>query len=206
VARDGKYITLGEPPTDYFFLPFWQNYDGRMTLIAHTSGDPESVVAGIRQEVKALDEQLPVYGVRTAAEFLDRVLSGPKSIAAVVSGFGALALLLAAIGLYGVMSYSVAQRTREIGVRIALGAGSRDLRRMILRQGLRLSLGGVALGLAGAFGLTRLMASLLYSVSATDPLTFIVIPLSLIVVALLACWIPARRATKVDPMVALRYD
>ena len=206
VARDGKYITLGEPATDYFFLPFWQNYDGRMTLIAHTTGDPESVVAGIRQEVRALDEQLPVYGVRTATEFLDRVLSGPKSIAAVVSGFGALALLLAAIGLYGVMSYAVAQRTREIGVRIALGAGSRDLRRMILRQGLKLSLGGVALGLAGAFGLTRLMASLLYSVSATDPLTFIVIPLSLVVVALLACWIPARRATKVDPMVALRHE
>ena len=206
VAQDGKYITLGEPPTDYFFLPFWQNYDGRMTLIAHTKGDAESVIASIRREVKALDEQLPVYGVRDAPEFLDIILSGPKSIAATVSGFGLLALLLAAIGLYGVMSYAVAERTREIGVRVALGAEPRDLRLMVLRQGLRLSLGGVALGLAGAFGLARLLRSLLYDVSATDPLTFGAVALSLIVVALLACWIPARRATKVDPMVALRCE
>src|SRR5215475_3413326 len=206
VAQDGKYITLGEPPTDYFFLPFWQNYGGRMTLIAHTKGDPESFIASIRREVKALDEQLPVYGVRDAPEFLDIVLGGPKSIAATVSGFGLLALLLAAIGLYGVMSYAVAERTREIGVRVALGAEPRDLRLMVLRQGLRLSLGGVALGLAGAFGLARLLRSLLYDVSATDPLTFGAVALSLIVVALLACWIPARRATKVDPMVALRCE
>ncbi len=206
VAQDGKYITLGEPPTDYFFLPFWQNYDGRMTLIAHTKGDAESVIASIRREVKALDEQLPVYGVRDAPEFLDIILSGPKSIAATVSGFGLLALLLAAIGLYGVMSYAVAERTREIGVRVALGAEPRDLRLMVLRQGLRLSLGGVALGLAGAFGLARLLRSLLYDLSATDPLTFGAVALSLIVVALLACWIPARRATKVDPMVALRCE
>jgi predicted permease len=206
VAQDGKYITLGEPPTDYFFLPFWQNYDGRMTLIAHTKGDTESVIASIRREVKALDEQLPVYGVRDAPEFLDIILSGPKSIAATVSGFGLLALLLAAVGLYGVMSYAVAERTREIGVRVALGAEPRDLRLMVLRQGLRLSLGGAALGMAGAFGLARLLRSLLYDVSATDPLTFGAVALSLIVVALLACWIPARRAMKVDPMVALRCE
>ena len=206
VARDGKYITLGEPPTDYFFLPYLQNHDGQRTLLVRTTGDPESVVAGIRREVKALDEQLPVYGVRTAPEFLDRILSGPKSIAATVSGFGLLALLLAAIGLYGVMSYAVAQRTREIGVRVALGAEPRDLKRMILRQGLRLSLGGIALGLVGAFGLARLLQSLLYDVSATDPLTFGVIAISLMVVALVASWIPARRATKVDPMVALRVE
>ena len=206
VARDGKYITLGEPPTDYFFLPFRQNYDGRMTLIAHTKGDPESVIAGIRQAVKSLDEQLPVYGVRDVSGFLDIVLSASKSIAATVSGFGLLALLLAAIGLYGVMSYAVAQRTREIGVRIALGAQPRDLMRMVLRQGLRLSLAGIALGLGGAFGLARLFQSLLYDVSANDPLTFGVIALSLIVVAIVACWIPARRATKVDPMVALRCE
>jgi putative ABC transport system permease protein len=206
VARDGKYITLGEPPTDYFFLPFWQNYDGQRTLLVHTTGAPESVIAGIRQEVKALDEQLPVYGVRTAPEFLDRILSGPKSIAATVSGFGMLALLLAAIGLYGVMSYAVEQRTREIGVRIALGARPRDLKRMILRQGLLLSLAGVVLGLIGALGLARLLQSLLYDVSASDPLTFGVVALSLIVVAMLACLIPARRTTKVDPMIALRYE
>ncbi|HEX2487752.1 MAG TPA: ABC transporter permease, partial [Blastocatellia bacterium] len=206
VARDGKYITLDEPPVDYFFLPFWQNYDGRMTLIAHTTGDPESIIAGIRQEVKALDEQLPVYGVRDVTVFLDTALSVAKATAATVSGFGLVALLLAAIGLYGVMSYAVAERTREIGVRVALGAEPRDLKLMILRQGLRLSLGGAALGLAGALGLARLLRSQLYDVSPTDPLTFGAVALSLIVVALLACWIPARRATKVDPMVALRRD
>ncbi|HKQ91964.1 MAG TPA: FtsX-like permease family protein, partial [Blastocatellia bacterium] len=206
VARDGKYITLDEPPVDYFFLPFWQNYDGRMTLIAHMAGDPESVIAGIRQEVRALDEQLPVYGVRDVTVFLDTALSAAKATAATVSGFGLVALLLAAIGLYGVMSYAVAERTREIGLRVALGAEPLDLKLMILRQGLRLSLGGAALGLAGALGLARLLRSQLYDVSATDPLTFGAVALSLIVVALLACWIPARRATKVDPMVALRRD
>src|SRR5262249_11826784 len=143
VARDGKYFTLGEPPTDYFFLPFRQNYNGRMTLLAHTTGEPESVIAGIRDEVKALDEQLPVFGARDAVVFLDRVVSLSKSIAVSVSGFGLLALLMAAIGLYGVMSYIVAQRTREIGVRLALGAQPGDLKRMILRQGLKLTLVGV---------------------------------------------------------------
>jgi putative ABC transport system permease protein len=206
VARDGKYITLDEPPTDYFFLPFQQNYDGRMTLIAHTTGDPESVIAGVRQEVKTLDDRLPVYGVRDVSAFLDIVLSASKMIAATVSGFGLLALLLAAIGLYGVISYAGAERTREFGVRVALGAEPRDLKLMILRYGLRLSLGGAGLGLAGAVGLARLLRSQLYDVSATDPLTFGAVALSLIVVALVACWIPARRATKVDPVVALRRE
>ncbi|MFN7949880.1 MAG: ABC transporter permease [Blastocatellia bacterium] len=206
VAANGKYITLGEPPTDYFFLPYLQNHDGQRTLLVRTTGAPESVIAGIRQEVKALDEQLPVYGVRTAPEFLDRILSAPKSIAALVSGFGVLALLLASIGLHGVMSYAVAQRTRELGVRIALGARPRDLRRMVLGQGLRLSLVGVALGLAGAFGLARLLGSLLYDVSASDPWLFGTITTALLLVALLACWIPARRATKADPLIALRSE
>jgi predicted permease len=206
VARDGKYYSPNEPQIDYFFLPFWQNYDGRMTLIARTTGDPESVMAGIRREVKALDEQLPVYGARNVSEFLDRVIGPSKAIAATVSGFGLLALLLAAVGLYGVMSYAVAERTREIGVRMALGAEPKDLKVMILREGLRLSLSGAALGLAGAFGLAQLLRSLLYGVSATDPLIFGAVALSLIVVSLVACWIPARRATKVDPMIALRCE
>jgi predicted permease len=206
VAEDGKYMTLGEPATDYLFLPFWQNYDGRMTLLVRAKGAPESVLPGIQREVRAIDEQLPVYGARTAHEFLDRILSAPQSVAALVSAFGALALLLAAIGLYGVMSYVVAQRTREIGVRIALGARPRDLKRLILRQGLLLALGGMALGLVGAFGLTRAMTSLLYSVSATDPLIFIITPASLVLVVLSACWIPARRAAKVNPIIALRYE
>jgi predicted permease len=206
VARDGKYLTLGEAPTDYLFLPFQQNYDGRMTLLVHTASDPTSVAAGIRQEVKRLDDRLPVYGVRTAPQFLDRLLSGPKSIAGLVSVFGLIALLMAAVGLYGVMSYAVAQRTREIGIRIALGAGTGNVLRLVLRQGLGLVLIGVTLGLGGAFTLMWLTRHLLYGVSATDPLSFLVLPLLLAGVALLACWIPARRAAQVDPLVALRYE
>jgi predicted permease len=206
IAEDGKYVSFGEPPTDYLFVPFWQNYDGQMTLIIHSTGAPESLAANIRQEVKALDEQLPVYGVRNAPQYLDRLMSLPKSIAAMVSIFGALALALAAVGLYGVMSYAVAQRSREIGIRMALGARAGDVLRLILKQGLILVLVGVGLGLAGALALTRVMQSLLYSVNSNDPLTFGSVAIVLLVVALLACWIPARRATKVDPMIALRYE
>jgi len=206
VAQDGKYITLGEPPTDYLFVPFWQNYDGRMTLVVHTAGAPEAVAAGIRQEVKALDEQLPVYGVRTAPQYLDRIVSLPKVVATLVSAFGLLALALAAVGLYGVMSYAVAQRTREIGIRVALGASRGNVLRLVLRQGFALVLVGVGLGLMGAFALTRLMQSLLYGVSTTDPLIFGSVAIALAAIALAACWIPARRAAKVDPMVALRYE
>jgi predicted permease len=206
VAQDGKYISFGEPPTDYLFVPFWQNYDGQMTLLVHTTGAPESLATSIRQEVKGLDEQLPVYGVRTAPQFLDRLLSLPKSIAAMVSLFGLLALALASVGLYGVMSYTVAQRTREIGIRLALGARAEDVLRLVLRQGVALVLTGVGLGLAGALALTRVMQSLLYGVSTSDPLTFIFIALLLTIVALFACLIPARRAAKVDPMIALRYE
>jgi predicted permease len=206
VAEDGKYISFGEPPTDYLFVPFWQNYDGQMTLIVHTAGVPESLAASIQQEVKALDEQLPVYGVRNAPEYLDRLMSLPKSIAAMVTVFGLLALALAAVGLYGVMSVAVAQRTREIGIRMALGAKSGDVLRLVLKQGLVLVLVGTGLGIAAALALTRVMQSLMYNVSATDPMTFTSVAVVLGVVALLACYLPARRAMKVDPMVALRYE
>jgi putative ABC transport system permease protein len=206
VVQDGKYLTFGEPPTDYMFIPFWQNYDGQMTLILHTAGAPEALAASIRREVKALDEQLPVYGVRTMPQYLDRILSLPKSVAAMVSIFGLLALVLASVGLYGVMSYTVAQRTREIGTRIALGASRRDILKLVLHQGSILILAGVVIGLAGAIALTRFMQSLLYGVSTTDPFIYIGVAAVLAAIALLACYIPARRATKVAPMEALRYE
>lgn len=206
VARDGKYILLGEPPTEYMFLPLLQRYDGQMTLLARTSYRPETIAAAIRQEVATLDSELPVYGVKTMPQFLDRLLSGPKSIAGLVSIFGLIALLIAAIGLYGVMSYAVAERTREIGIRLALGARAGDVLRLTIKQGMTLVLLGTGAGLLAALALTRLMASLLYGVSATDPLTFIGVAVLLALIALLACFIPARRATKVDPMIALRYE
>jgi predicted permease len=206
IAKDGKYISMGESQTDYMFIPFLQNYGGRMRLVARTSGNPENLVAGIRAEVRALDSELPVFGVKTIPQYLYRVLSGPKTIAALVSVLGLLALLLAMVGLYSVMSYTVAQRTQEIGIRMALGAGSREVLALVVKQGILLALIGVAIGLAGAFALTRFMSSVLYGVSTTDFTTFAITSVLLTVVALGASYLPARRATRVDPMVALRYQ
>jgi predicted permease len=206
VARDGKYFLLGEPPTEYLFVPHSQNYDGRMTLIARTSGQPESVADAMRQEVANIDGDLPVYGVRTMPMFLDRVLAGPKSLAALAAIFGVVALLMAGVGLYGVMSYTVAQRTREVGIRMALGARANDVLRLVLKEGLILTCVGIGIGLVMAALLSRLVASFLYGISPTDAVTFITIPFGLAFVALLASYLPARRATRVDPMVALRVE
>ena len=205
VAEDGKYSTLGESPTPYLFTPLGQNYDGRMTLIVR-GADPTQLASSIRQEVRALDETLPLFGVKTIQEFMTRSLAGSQTIAVLVGIFGLLALLLAAIGIYGVMNYSVSTRTREIGIRMALGANRLEVIKLVLKQGMLLAGLGVVIGLICAFALTRMMESLLYGVSATDQLTFIGISLLLAAVALAACYIPARRATKVDPMVALRYE
>ncbi|HKC88549.1 MAG TPA: FtsX-like permease family protein, partial [Blastocatellia bacterium] len=160
-----------------------------------------------RQVVSALDQGMPVYDLKTMNAHLSGIsLLFVRVGAALIGVFGLLGLLLAVVGLYGVISHSVSQRTREIGVRIALGARPGDVLRMALKQGMILTLVGVATGLAAAFAVTRLMGGLLYGVSATDPMTFIVIPPLLTFVAILACWIPARRAAKVDPIVALRRE
>jgi putative ABC transport system permease protein len=206
VAKDGKYLFLGEPPTEYLFLPFQQNYRGQMTLIARAAGRPEAVAASIRQEVANIDGELPVYSVKTMPKFLDRLLNGPKSVAVMVSIFGVIALLMAAVGLYGVISYLVAQRMREIGIRMALGANAADVLRLIVQQGMRLAMVGVAIGVTAAAALAQLMKSLLYGVSGADPTVFVVVSLTLVAATLLACYLPARRATKVDPMIALRCE
>jgi predicted permease len=206
VAKDGKYLFIGEAPTEYMFLPHSQNYDGKMTLIARTSGDPGNLGEAIRQQVANLDSDLPVYGVKAMPAFLDRLLSGPKSIAGLASVFGVVALLVASVGLYGVMSYAVAQRSREVGIRMALGAKSSDVLRLVLKEGLILIGAGVGIGLFAAAGATSLLSSFLYGVSRTDIATFITVPLMLTAVALVASYLPARRASKVDPMVALRYE
>jgi predicted permease len=206
VAMDGKYILLGEPPTEYMFLPHAQNYDGKMTVIARTSGNPENLAEAIRQEVAKLDSELPVYGVKTMPKFLDRILSGPKSIAALATVFGLVALLMASVGLYGVMSYSVAQRTREVGIRMALGARTGNVLRLVLKEGLILIGAGITIGLVMAALVSRLLGSILYGISSTDLVTFLTIPILLAAVALVASYLPARRATKVDPMIALRYE
>jgi ABC-type antimicrobial peptide transport system permease subunit len=167
---------------------------------------PFDSLAAVRGEVAALDKNLPLYDVKTMRLHLGLALLPARLAGSVLGVFGLVALILAAAGIYGVMAYSVAQRTREIGIRMALGANARDVLRLVTRQGMALALIGMVIGLTAALALTQLLKSLLFGVSATDPLTFVVITLLLMVVALLACWIPARRAAKVDPMIALRCE
>src|SRR5262245_16216472 len=207
VVKNSKYGSIGEEPRPCIYLPFAQNYKSASILFLRTEGDPAAVTAAARQVVSALDQDMPVYDLKTMNTHLNGIaLLFVRAGAALVGGFGLLGLLLAEIGLYGVISHSVGQRTHEIGIRMALGAQAGDMLRMALRQGMILTLIGLAAGLAAAFAVTRVMSSLLYGVTATDPLTFFLISLLLASVALLACYLPARRATKVDPIEALRQE
>jgi macrolide transport system ATP-binding/permease protein len=206
IARDGKYFSIGEDPRPFIYFSLTQYYESTAILLVRTSSDPKTMIGAIRSEVQKLDRNLPVYDVRTLTEHMGLSLFPARIAATLLGGFGLLALTLAAIGVYGVMSYSVAQRTHEIGIRMALGARPRDVLQLVIRQGMTLALIGLVIGLLGALTLTRLMSSLLYGVSATDAGTYLVISLLLAIVVLVACYVPARRATKVDPMIALRYE
>jgi putative ABC transport system permease protein len=177
-----------------------------MTLVLRTSLDPASLVSAVRQQVSALDKNIPVYAVQTMDDLFSAEVASQRFNAIALATFAGFAVLLAAVGIYGVMAYAVSQRTREMGVRIALGAGRGNVLRMILSQGFRLALIGVGLGLAASFALARLMTGLLFGVKPSDPLTFVLVTAALLAVALAACWIPAHRATRVDPVVALRYE
>jgi putative ABC transport system permease protein len=177
-----------------------------MTLVLRTSVDPMSLVSAVRKEVSDLDKNLPLYGVQTMDEVLSAEVASQRFNAGALGGFAGLAVLLAAVGIYGVMAYTVSRRTHEMGVRIALGAEPGNILRMVLNQGLRLALIGVGVGLAASLGLTRLLRGLLFGVKPLDPETFVLVTAALLCVALAACWIPARRATRVDPNVALRYE
>ncbi len=207
VVGDVKHMGLDaavheEVYTPYAQTPFWTD----MTLSVRTSGDPLSVAAAMRDVIKGLDNALPVSRQRTLETIAAESVAQPRFRTLLLGLFGLAALLLASVGIYGVMSYAVVQRTHELGVRVALGAQTADVLRLVIGQGIKLVLSGVALGVLASFGLTRLMEGLLFEVSATDPVTFAGIALLLNGVALLACWIPARRATKVDPMIALRCE
>jgi len=209
IVGDIKQSGLDSESTREYYISYLQDTWGMtsdMTVVMRTVDNPLSLVSGARSQVRALDKDLPAYNIRTMEE-LRAVSAASRRFQMILLGsFGALALLLAAVGLYGVMSYSVTQRRHEIGIRMALGARSRDVLKLVVSQGLALTVAGVILGLIGSFALSRLIASLLYAVSPTDPSTFIVVPLLLGAVALLACYLPARRASKTDPMIALRYE
>ncbi|HYE16707.1 MAG TPA: ABC transporter permease [Pyrinomonadaceae bacterium] len=208
VAKDGRYRSLYEDRLPFVFLPVYQHPRNGVTLMvsAQSAGDLQAVVESARREIAQMDSRLPVVGVMMAEENLSLAYWGPNVAAGMASTFGALALVLATMGLYSVMTYSVSQRTHEIGIRMALGAGLRDVTRLVVGQGMRMALVGIALGLTCALALTRLLGGLLLGIGTTDSVTFVGVPVLLTAVALLACYVPARRAARVDPLAALRQD
>ncbi len=201
-----KHKALDVEFKDQLYAPHAQLSNSNMFLVVRAANDPMSLASSVRAAVKAIDKDQPVYKVMTMEQVLENSLAQRRLSVILLGVFAAVAMVLAAVGLYGVISFSVTQRTREIGIRMALGAERPDIFKMVVKQGLTLALAGVGLGLVVAFALTRLMSSLLFGVTATDPMTFAVVPMLLAGVALGASLVPARRATRVDPMVALRYE
>jgi len=206
VVKDGKYWTLGEDPRPFVYFSMAREYQTVVSLVVNTSVESQSMINTVRREVERLDANLPLFDVKTMSEHLRFSLLPLRAGAWVAGSFALLALALAGLGVYGVMAYSVSQRTREIGLRMALGARGGDVMRLVVRHGMRLALIGLLIGLAGALALTRLMSSVLYGVSATDVVTFAGVTLLLGSVVLIACYLPARRAAKVDPMIAIRCE
>ncbi|MDQ3010085.1 MAG: ABC transporter permease [Acidobacteriota bacterium] len=205
VAKDGKYWNIGEEPRPFMWLPLGDQLAFN-TMLVRTNVKPETLIGAIRGEIRNMDPNLPVTDVKTLTQHMSLSLFPARAVAALLAAFGLLALALAAIGIYGVMAYSVAQRTREVGIRMALGAQRGDVLRMMLRQGMVLAAIGMGIGLIAAVVLTRLLSGLLYGVSSTDVVAFAGVSMLLGLVVLVACFIPASKAAKVDPMVALRYE
>ncbi len=206
VAADGKYGTIGEAPRPYMYLPLEQEYSSGMTLVVRTHGDPAALIPSVRDVVNRLDPNLGTFGVMTMAQHLENALNLPTTSASLAGAFAVVALLLAVVGIYGVVSYSVARRTREVGIRVALGASAQDVLQLILKNGLGLAAAGVVLGLAVALPATLLIGGLLYEVSPRDLSIFIAMPVLLTTVVLIATYLPARRAARVDPVISLRSE
>jgi len=207
VAADGKYNSLGEDAKPAFYRPLARNYSPGVSLVARTTtADPESIIPGLRNELLRLDPTLPVFNAKTLTEHMSLPLFPFRMAAAVLGSFGLLAIVLAAIGIYGVMSYVVAGRTREVGVRVALGASRSNVLFLIMRQGMSLALIGLVVGLVVSFAAAQLLVKVLFGVSPGDPMTFVGVTILLALVAALACYVPARRAMKLDPLEALRYE
>ena len=206
IARDSVVNAIGEVPVPLVYLAVTQDYPPAATLQVQTTGKPEAVIAGVRAQIQSLEPNLAITNVQTIGQIIDQGLWAPEMGAALLTVFGGLAMVLAAVGVYGVLAYSVTQQTREIGIRMAMGAERRDVLGLVVGQGVKLTGAGLALGILVSFALTRQLSSLLFGVSAYDPLTYAGVTVILVSVALLACYIPARRATRVDPLVALRYE
>jgi putative ABC transport system permease protein len=199
--------SLDAEPGPQMYVPYAQDSSwASMSLVIRTTGDPANTTAAARNEIRSLDKGIPVFNVRTMNDVLGTSIASQRMSMLLLSAFAAMALLLAMIGIYGVTAYYVTQRTQEIGIRMALGAQMSDVMKLVFRNGMALALIGVAVGLAGAFALTRLMTSLLFAVKPTDAMTFAIVSVCLLVTALIACYLPARRATKIDPLEALRYE
>lgn len=206
IAKTGKYQSLAEEPKPFLYRCMLQDYEPGVQIVVRTQGDTAQVISGLRHQVQQLDSRMALVGVETFAQHMQLPLFPAQATGVVLGTFGLLGMILAVIGLYGVIAYLVSQRTHEVGVRMALGATGADVLQLVVWQGLQLTLIGVGLGLVGAFAITRVLSSLLYGISATDPISFFSVAVLLTGVALLASYIPARRATRVDPMIALRYE
>jgi putative ABC transport system permease protein len=206
IVQDAKWRHIGEPPRAVVYRPNSQAWSPLSSFVVRTAGPPNAMLADVRREVQRLDPNLPVQALRTLPEHVSEALWPARLGAGLLAVFGLLALMLAAVGLSGLIAYLISQRTHEFGIRLALGAQAGDVFKLVIWQGMKLTLSGVVIGLLGSFALTRLMQNLLHGLSPTDPLTFLAITSLLVAVALLASYIPARRATKVDPLMALRYE
>ena len=206
VARTGKYRALAEDPKPYYYSPMAQRGPSGMILTVRTTNDPRNLVGAIRKEVQTIDARIPLSAIKTMNEHMTFALWAPNMAATLALAFGVVALLLSAVGLYSVMAYIVSQRTREVGIRMALGANRRNVLKLITRQGMLLALIGVAIGLALSLLLASALSSVLIGISSYDLTTFVVVPFLLVIVAFIACLVPASRATKVNPLLALRYE
>jgi putative ABC transport system permease protein len=207
IVGDVRGFALDEAPLPTMYWPVAQiRMTPALAIVVRTQGDPGALASSVRAAIAEIDPAQPIYDLQTLDHLVAKSLGQRRFTLTLMLLFGVIALVLSAVGIYGVMAFAVTQRTREIGIRLALGARAIDVLRLIVGSGMYLAVTGVIIGLAGAFAITRLMRGLLFGVSATDVTTFAVVTLGLLLVALLACYVPARRATKVDPLVALRYE
>jgi len=206
IAADVKHSALEKQARPHLYFPYSQSPFSYMALVVRATASPESLATSAREAVWAVDKDQRITNMKTMRQYLSEAVAAKRFNMTLLGVFASLAMILAAAGIYGVMSYSITQRTHEIGIRMALGAAQGDVLKLVVGQAMTLALVGVSTGLVASFALTRVMSSLLFGVTATDPLTFAAIPVLLTGVALAACFVPARRAMKVDPIIALRYE